>query len=126
MASEKAGYLDGFNETLKWTIGLINHQGKYLTCEQFQARVSVGGSSLRKKQVWTLEPQDNGKVAFKNYLGKFLGSDKDGKVSGNAEEVEANSTFEIITQGEYLCELNLSNILIQLFLVFFMLCVTVI
>ena len=102
MASEKAGLLEGFNETLKWTFGMVNHQGKYLTCEQFQARVSVGGSSLRKKQVWTLEPQDNGKVAFKNYQGKYLGADKDGKVFGNAEEVEGNNTFEIITQGKYL------------------------
>eukprot|EP00800_Vazella_pourtalesii_P016020 TRINITY_DN4487_c0_g1_i1.p1 TRINITY_DN4487_c0_g1~~TRINITY_DN4487_c0_g1_i1.p1 ORF type:complete len:526 (-),score=117.10 TRINITY_DN4487_c0_g1_i1:393-1907(-) len=100
MASEKAGLLEGFNETLKWTFGLVNHQGKYLTCEQFQARVSVGGSSLRKKQVWTLEPQDNGKVAFKNYLNKYLGADKDGKVSGDSDEVDTNNTFDIITQDD--------------------------
>ena len=105
MASEKAGLLEGFNETLKWTFGLMNHQGKYLTCEQFQARVSVGGSSLRKKQVWTLEPQDNGKVAFKNYLNKYLGGDKDGKVSGDSDDIDTNNTFDIITQGWWILNL---------------------
>ncbi|WP_411025118.1 hypothetical protein, partial [Salmonella sp. s54836] len=97
MAQANVVKLDGFNETLKWTFGLINHQGKYLTAEKFQCRISCGATSLRLKQVWTLEPRENGKVVFKSYLNKYIGADKNGKVFGDTDfdDLTPDNEFEI-------------------------------
>lgn len=63
----------GFNETLKWTMGLINSAGKYLTAETFQFKLTANGTSMRKKQIWALERVggDN-TVALKSCLGRYL------------------------------------------------------
>ncbi len=77
----------GFNETLLWTFGMVNSVGKYLTGEKFQDKVVANGSSLKKKQIWTLIRVDETKIALKNSFGKFLTADVKGKLDCSGDSV---------------------------------------
>ncbi len=90
----------GFNETLKWTFGLIGSANKYLTAEAFQFKVTANGATLKKKQIWTLERVDETVVALKSHLGRYLTSDKDGKLDASADEVGPDQKFELLTQDD--------------------------
>jgi len=65
-----------------WTIGLINSKFRYLSAETFGFRVNANGKSLKKKQVWVLEPSGDGEsVSLKSHLGKYLAVDQFGNVT---------------------------------------------
>ena len=86
--------------SFKWTAGLINCSGKYLVAEKFQFRVTTNAVSLRKKETWTLEQVTDTHIAIKSCFGRYLGCDKDGKVSGDAEEIGDDNKFQFDTQED--------------------------
>ncbi|XP_054282415.1 protein singed isoform X2 [Macrosteles quadrilineatus] len=80
-----------------WTIGLINCQFKYLTAETFGFKINANGASLKKKQIWTLEPAggEPNAIYLKSHLGKYLAVDTFGNVTCESEEKEPGCKFLI-------------------------------
>jgi len=88
------------NETLSWSFGLRNHTGKYLTSETFGFRINCNGTSLKKKQIFFLEQQEDGKVFIRTHLDRYLTADAAGKFGGDAEQKGKNEMFEIEAQPD--------------------------
>ena len=89
------------SQTLKWTIGLIFANNKYLTAESFQSKVSANGSALKKKQIWTLERVDETDFfSLKSCFNRYLSLDSNGKVTGAAEEVGPDQKLTLETQQD--------------------------
>ena len=61
-----------------WKIGLINERGRYLTAETFGFTINAAGTSLRRKQLWTVErdPGDDDTVYLRSHLGRYLAGDR--------------------------------------------------
>jgi len=61
-----------------WKIGLVNQHGKYLTAETFGFTINAAGTSLRRKQLWTVEHDeiDDDTVYFRSHLGRYLAGDR--------------------------------------------------
>uniref|UniRef100_F6WYV6 Fascin n=2 Tax=Ciona intestinalis TaxID=7719 RepID=F6WYV6_CIOIN len=85
------------SEALQFTFGLINSSNKYLTAETFGFKIAASGASLKKKQTWSLEQEPNGgnDVYFKSFLGRYLGADKNGKVSCDTETPSEENKFQV-------------------------------
>jgi len=82
--------------SLQFTFGLINSANKYLTAETFGFKIAASGNSLKKKQTWSLEQKSDGsEVYFKSCLGRYLGADKNGKISCDAEEPGDENAFQV-------------------------------
>ena len=82
-----------------WTIGLINSKFRYLTAETFGFKINANGASLKKKQIWTLEPaSSNGTestIFLRSHLDKYLAVDSFGNVTCESEEQDPGSKFQI-------------------------------
>jgi len=67
---------DGQSST--WKIGLINQHGKYLTAETFGFTINAAGTSLRRKQLWTIERDqlDDDTVYIRSHLGRYMAGDR--------------------------------------------------
>lgn len=85
----------------QWLVGLINGQHKYLTAETFGFKLNANGPSLKKKQLWTLEPAGiDGAVCLRSHLDRYLAVDQYGNVTGDATEKDVNTRFTINVDGE--------------------------
>lgn len=81
---------------LQFTFGLISAGNKYLTAETFGFKIAASGNSLKKKQTWSLEQQKDGAdVYFKSHLGRYLATDKNGKVTCEDEEAGDDNAFQV-------------------------------
>nr|XP_061829420.1 fascin-2-like isoform X2 [Nerophis lumbriciformis] len=93
---------NGVNRALKLQFGLINYENRYLTAEAFGFKVNASGTSMKKKQIWTLEQDEHdGQVVFlRSHLGRYLASDKDGKITCGAEDPDPECRFLIVPQSD--------------------------
>ncbi|CAH8498882.1 unnamed protein product [Dicrocoelium dendriticum] len=76
---------EDFSECIK--IGILHSpSGRLLTAEVFNYELNVSGTALRRRQIWTLLVDRNRPhtVYLQSHLGRFLSTDKDGKVSASA------------------------------------------
>lgn len=89
------------DQTLTWKVGLINSASKYLTAEQFASKVNLTGTSLRKKQTWTLESVSETECALKSTYGKYLSFYRNDTADAAAEGIGgAEQKFELLTQQD--------------------------
>jgi hypothetical protein len=89
--------------SFKWSVGLMNSEGKYLTGENFGFKINATGNSLRKKQKWQIEQDVDELVCLISPLGFYLSTDKYGKLS--CEKLIADSScqfhLEINSDGKW-------------------------
>lgn len=81
-----------------WTIGLVNAALKYLTAETFGHKVNANGLTLKKKQLWTMEPfgDHTDAVCLKSHLDKYLSVDQYGNVTCDSDEKDQGARLEIV------------------------------
>ena len=85
------------NDQMHLVCGLTNHEGKYLTEENFEHQLNVSGTSLSSKQLWTFEPE--GDWVTKGFLRSpknfYLQTTKTGEVSCETDEKQPNLVFTV-------------------------------
>ncbi|MEE6508578.1 hypothetical protein FKM82_021972 [Ascaphus truei] len=83
-------------------VGLINAAGRYLTGEAHQFHVNAQGTSLRPRQIWTLEfvNEDPPQVQLRSSLLRYLATDTSGKITCNQESPGSGSLFCMLQQND--------------------------
>jgi len=85
-----------------WLVGLANAKAKYLTAETFGFKINANGISLKKKQLWMLEPAEKDLICFKSHLGKYLSVDQYGNVLCSEDARTDACLFEVsVTDDEW-------------------------
>ena len=89
------------SNTAKWNLGLMNSEAKYLTAESFGFKINATGNTLRKKQKWTIEQQDNDETVYLiSPLGNYLATDKYGKVTCEKTSPDNDCKFLLESSSE--------------------------
>lgn len=93
----------------------MNSAMKYLTAESFGFKVNATGAALKKKQLWSIEQDPSEEFLYiRSCMGRYMTSDKYGKVTVEAEEKGPEERFVVeyskdgkwafkhVTYGNYL------------------------
>lgn len=83
------------DDNFLFQVGLINGKFKYLTAETFGFKINANGSSLKKKQLWTLEGSEH-QVYLRSHLDRYLAVDQFGNVTCESEDsTDPGCAFQI-------------------------------
>ncbi|KAK2499960.1 hypothetical protein MC885_015864 [Smutsia gigantea] len=94
---------NGLQPVLKIQFGLINDAARYLTAESFGFKVNASAPSLKRKQMWVLEPDPGRGMAVlvrSSHLGRYLSAEEDGRVVCEAEQPGRDCRFLVLPQPD--------------------------
>jgi len=79
-------------------VGMINATGKYLTAETFGFKINVASTTFRKKQLWTIVPDqsDQDTVYIRSHLGRYLTGDAKGNAECSSESPDVDAKFTVV------------------------------
>lgn len=94
---ERSGGVGGGGGCTEWKVGFVNYEGKYLTAETFGFKLNASGTTLKKKQKWTLEfdPQEDDTIYLRSHLGRYLAGDRRGNATCASEQRGQAERFRI-------------------------------
>ncbi|CAF5147739.1 unnamed protein product, partial [Rotaria sp. Silwood1] len=83
-------------EKSSWFVGLRNSKGKYLTSETFGCKINATGTSLKRKQIWTIIYNcQNDCVYLQSSLNHYLSTDKYGRLKCDSNEINDDCHFQL-------------------------------